>query len=394
MNEHTRIDTVRTDAAPAESTRIDFIYLSEQDMIRAGVTDMAACIDTMEEMFALLHHGDYRMAGPNNDSHGAAVTFPENSPFPDMPKPTADRRFMAMPAYLGGRFKTAGMKWYGSNIANREKGLPRSILMFTLNDADTGAPLAHMSANLLSAYRTGAVPGVGARHLARKDAKVVGILGPGVMAKTSFAAFMAARPGINTVKIKGRGEKSLNSFLEWLAATYPQVKNVSVVDDIEAVVRGSDIVTYCNSGSVGDPSTYPLVKREWVKPGAFLSMPALCNIDEGMEAADVRKVADNTGLYEAWFDELPKPAHVHVPIIGVKFMDMIAEGKMIREALEDLGAIVAGVTPGRTSDDEIIMLSVGGMPVEDVAWGTVVYRNAVAKGIGVVLNLWDVPELR
>ncbi|MEI5579377.1 2,3-diaminopropionate biosynthesis protein SbnB, partial [Streptomyces brasiliscabiei] len=80
-----------------------------------------------------------------------------------MPKPTADRRLMAMPAYLGGDFQTSGVKWYGSNIANREKGLPRSILMFILSDTDTGAPLAYMSANLLSAYRTGAVPGVGAR---------------------------------------------------------------------------------------------------------------------------------------------------------------------------------------------------------------------------------------
>ncbi|MBB4105367.1 tyramine oxidase subunit B [Allorhizobium borbori] len=377
-----------------ENTRIDFIYLSEQDMIKAGVTDMPACVDTMEEMFGLLYHGDYRMAGANNDSHGAMVMFPENSPFPTMPKPTADRRFMAMPAYLGGRFCTAGVKWYGSNIANREKGLPRSILMFTLNDADTGAPLAHMSANLLSAYRTGAVPGVGARHLARKDSKVVGILGPGVMAKTSLSAFMATCPAIDTVKVKGRGQKSLDSFLSWIAETFPQITTVQVVDTIEAVVRDSDIVTYCNSGEVGDPSTYPIVKREWVKPGTFLSMPALCNIDEGMEKSDVRKVLDNTGLYEAWFDELPKPAHKYVPIIGVKFMDMIAEGKMSHDEIEDIGKIVAGDAPGRRNDEEIIIMSVGGMPVEDVAWGTVVYRNAVERGIGVKLNLWDVPVLR
>ncbi|PZU20018.1 MAG: ornithine cyclodeaminase [Shinella sp.] len=377
-----------------ENTRIDFIYLSEQDMIKAGVTDMPACVDTMEEMFGLLYHGDYRMAGANNDSHGAMVMFPENSPFPTMPKPTADRRFMAMPAYLGGRFCTAGVKWYGSNIANREKGLPRSILMFTLNDADTGAPLAHMSANLLSAYRTGAVPGVGARHLARKDSKVVGILGPGVMAKTSLSAFMATCPAIDTVKVKGRGQKSLDSFLSWIAETFPQITTVQVVDTIEAVVRDSDIVTYCNSGEVGDPSTYPIVKREWVKPGTFLSMPALCNIDEGMEKSDVRKVLDNTGLYEAWFDELPKPAHKYVPIIGVKFMDMITEGKMSHDEIEDIGKIVAGDAPGRRNDEEIIIMSVGGMPVEDVAWGTVVYRNAIERGIGVKLNLWDVPVLR
>lgn len=62
-------------------TRIDFIYLSEPDMVKAGVTDMARCVDTMEEVFVLLHKGDYRMAGPNSDSHGAMIKFPESSPF-------------------------------------------------------------------------------------------------------------------------------------------------------------------------------------------------------------------------------------------------------------------------------------------------------------------------
>ena len=377
----------------SDSTKIDFIYLSEQDMIKAGVTDMAQCVDTMEQMFALLHHGDYRMAGPNSDSHGAMITFPEESPFATMPKPTADRRLMAMPAYLGGDFQTCGVKWYGSNIANRDKGLPRSILMFTLNDIETGAPLAHMSANLLSAYRTGAVPGVGAKHLARKDSKVIGVLGPGVMGKTSVAAFIAACPQIDTVKVKGRGQKSLDSFITWLSATYPQVTTVQIVDSIEELVRDSDIVTYCNSGETGDPSTYPEVKREWVKSGAFLAMPAYCRLDAEMEASDVRKVADSIGLYEAWFEEVPKPAHNYIPIIGVRFMDMIEQGLMDKTDLQDLGAIVAGETVGRQNDEEIIILSVGGLPVEDVAWGTVLYRNALEKGIGVKLNLWDTPVL-
>jgi len=379
---------------PPSATKIDFIYLSEPDMIRAGVTDMPKCVDTMEEMFALLHSGDYRMAGANNNSHGSIVLFPESSPFPDMPKPTPDRRFMAMPAYLGGRFRTAGVKWYGSNIENREKGLPRSILMFVLNDADTGAPLAFMSANLLSAYRTGAVPGVGARHLARKDSRVVGILGPGTMAKTSLAAFIAVCPEIDTVKVKGRGRQNLDAFLRWLAEAYPQVSRVEVVDSIERVVRDCDIVTFCASGATGDPATYPTVKREWVSPGTFLSMPALSNIDAGMESSEIRKVLDNIGLYEAWFLENEKPVHKSIPAVGIRFMDLVDEGRMAREQLEDLGKIVAGEAPGRRHDDEIIILSVGGMPVEDVAWGTVVYRNAIAKGIGVKLNLWEQPLLR
>lgn len=59
----------------------------------------------------------------------------------------------------------AGCKWYGSNHENLKKGLPRSILMVTLNDPDTGAPKAFMSGNLISSMRTGAVPGVGVRYL-------------------------------------------------------------------------------------------------------------------------------------------------------------------------------------------------------------------------------------
>jgi ornithine cyclodeaminase len=143
------------------NTKIDFLYLSEPDMIKAGVKDMAGCVNAMEEMFKLLKVGDFRMGGSNGFSHGCMVTFPEDSPFPNMPVDGPDRRFMAMPAYLGGDFNMTGAKWYGSNAENRKKGLPRSVLMLTLNDKDTGASVAHMSANVLSAYRTGAIPGVG-----------------------------------------------------------------------------------------------------------------------------------------------------------------------------------------------------------------------------------------
>ncbi len=373
------------------STKIDFIYLSEPDMVKAGVTDMPACVDTMEEMFKLLYRGDYRMAGENNNSHGSMILFPEDSPHASMPKPTADRRLMAMPAYLGGNFGTAGVKWYGSNIANREIGLPRSILMFILTDTETSAPLALMSANLLSAYRTGAIPGVGARHLARRDSCVAGILGPGVMGKTSLSAFMTACPDIDTVKVKGRGKKSIDLYIAWAKETYPQLTNVYAVETAEEVVRDSDVVAYCSSGETGDPSKYPHVKREWISPGTFFAMPALGNFDDGVAGPDVRKVLDNTGLYEAWITEIPSPTHHVNPLVGMKFMDMVEEGKLKKDDLEDLGKIVVGDTPGRTNDEEIIMLSVGGMPVEDVAWGTKVYRNAIEKGIGVSLNLWDEP---
>jgi len=104
-------------------------------------------------------------------------------------------------------------------------------------------------------------------------------------------------------------------------------------------------------------------------------------------------VMDSIGLYEAWYEEVPKPSHHHIPLVGMRFMDMIAEGSMQHSELEDLGAIVSGDTPARQNDDEVIILSVGGMPVEDVAWATRIYRNALEKGTGVKMNPWDEPAL-
>ncbi|CAH0237639.1 Delta(1)-pyrroline-2-carboxylate reductase [Microbacterium sp. Bi98] len=388
--------------SPTPSTRrtdmplphVDFLYLSEADMIAAGVTDMHQCVDTMEEMFALFAAGDYRMTGESNDSHGAMMTFPEASPFPNMPVPTEDRRFMAMPAYLGGDFQTTGVKWYGSNIANREKGLPRSILMFTLNDTDTGAPLAFMSANLLSAYRTGAVPGVGARHFARKDSRVAGIAGPGVMARTVLLAFMDACPLIDTLKIKGRGAESLARFQEWVREEFPTITTIEVVDSIEDVVRGSDLVSFCTTGTgAGGSESYPTIQREWITPGAFFAMPSLCNTDDSLLDSDITKVVDAYGLYETWYEEFPKPSFEYIPMVGQKWMDLVKAGELSRDELVDIGDVVSGKRPGRQSDDEIVIMSVGGMPVEDVAWGTKVYRNALERGIGQKLNLWTEPAL-
>lgn len=374
-------------------TKIDFLYLSEQDMIKAGVTNMPQCVDAMEEMFRLLKIGDYRMGGSNGNSHGVMMTFPEESPFPNMPVDGPDRRFMAMPAYLGGEFDMVGMKWYGSNVENKSKGLPRSILMLTLNDKDTGAPLAHMSANILSAYRTGAVPGVGVKYFAKKDAKTVGVVGPGVMSKTALAATMAVRPDIDTVKIKGRSKKSLDSFIEYVKEEFPSVSTVTVVDDIESAVRDSDVVIIATSTPTGDPELYPYVKEEWVKPGAVICCPASARFDEDFMLNRARHVADNIELYEAWAEEMPYPSYNIIPIPAVKCMDLMHEGKMGKDQVDDLGDIIVGNVPARRKEDEIIIYSIGGMPIEDVAWGTIVYRNAVEKGIGQSINLWEKPHL-
>ena len=371
--------------------KIDFLYLSEEDMIKAGVKDMASCVEVMEDLLITLYKGDYVMGGANHNSHGCMIMFPDDPQFEGMPKNADDRRFMAMPAYLGGRYQMAGMKWYGSNVDNKKKGLPRSILMMMLNDKDTGAPLALMSANLVSAYRTGGIPGVGAKYLAKKDAKVVSIIGPGVMGKTSLAAFVSVCPQVDTVKIKGRSQRSMDAFVKFVKEELPQIKHIEICDTVEEAVRDSDIISFTTTVR-DDVSSFPYISGDWIKKGALISMPSAARFDDEF-LAGCKLVVDNSKLYEAWEEEYPYPTYPQVQIIGTKFTDLKHDGKIKAEEIIDITDIIEKRRPGRESDDEIIVYSVGGMPVEDIAWGGTVYRNAVKMGIGIKLPLWDKPEM-
>ena len=373
-------------------TRIKFLYLSEPDMIKAGVKNMDQCVEAMEDLLVTLNKGDYVMAGVNHNSHGAQVIFPDDPQFEGMPKNADDRRFMAMPAYLGGKYQMAGMKWYGSNCENKASGLPRSILMMILNDKDTGAPLALMSANLVSCYRTGAIPGVGAKYLARKDSETVTIIGPGVMGRTCLLAFLSVCPKITTVKVKGRGQRSLHAFEEFVKKECPQIQQVIVCDSMEEAVKDSDIICVTSTAPVKEID-FPYIAEDWVKKGALICLPSAARFDDDFLINRCKKVVDNYKLYEAWAEEFPYPSYEMVQIIGSKFTDYLHEGRIQREDIVDIADIINKKHPGRESDDEIIVYSVGGMPVEDIAWGGTVYRNALKEGIGVELPLWDQPDM-
>lgn len=372
--------------------KVEFLYLSEPDMIEAGVTDGVACTECMEEVVKLLDNGDYRMGGEGGNSHGCMISFPESSPFPNMPVDGPDRRFMCMPAYLGGSFDMAGVKWYGSNVDNRDKGLPRSILMITLNDKDTGAPVAHMSGNLVSAYRTAGIPGIGVKYLAREDSKVLGLVGPGGINRIAAETFCKLRPSIDTIKIKGRGKTGIDQCVAFVKEHCPNVENIIVVDSIEECVRDSDIMAFATSTPTGGQENFPYFDPSWVKPGALITGVGAMNTSKEMiQDPKVKLVVDNWGLYESWAEEYPYPTFDTWFLIGSKFTDMIHDGELTRDRVHDIGAILNGKLPGRESDDQIIIYSIGGMPIEDVAWGKKCYENALAKGIGTKLTLWDEP---
>lgn len=382
----------------SDSTRIDFLYLSEKDVIEAGVLDGKKCIDCMSEVMALLSAGDYRLGGEDANSHGIFMSFPKESEIEGMPLDAPDRRFMAMPAYLGGRFHLAGQKWYGSNKENNKKGLPRSILMITLNDVDTGRPICYMSGNLISAMRTGAVPFVAARYYIKTAPEVLGIIGAGVIGTASTICALAEYPSIKTIKIKAGSPASLSAkkLKTYIEKNYPSVEDVHICDTLEEAVRDTDII--CEAVSAKSEDEHPFIDEKWLKPRCvILSSMNLCFDDDFLiNRADL--VIDNWRMYIPWLDEeLKKQKKLGkarpMGVCGMAFLNLVRQGKLKEEDVPLIGDLVRGVYKPDESSDKPVVIGACGMPIEDVGLGKEIYESAKSKGLGVELNLWDEPYL-
>lgn len=368
--------------------RTEFLYMSEPDTIAAGVLDTQRCIDNAEEVFKLLAQGDYLMGGNNHNNHGMYIVFPKETPFPNMPVAGPDRRFVAMPAYLGGRFNICGQKWYGSNAANKKQGLPRSVLMVTLNDKDTGEPLCFMSANLISAARTGAVPGVGARYLARKDSEVLTCVGCGAIGKACMEAIVTAMPSLKKVVCNNHSHEKAVALANYITKTY-HIEAVAETN-LEKAIRVADII------SVAASRTAPLhFNREWIKPGCTILASGPLQCDEALWM-DMDIVYDHIGLHHAYVEDAIQSGDkddYYSGVIGGPIYRLIDAGR--KPALDDstsIGQIILGQKEGRTSDDQIICFVACGMAVFDLGLGYDLYHTALEQGIGTKLLLWESPK--
>ena len=370
-------------------------------MLKAGVLDAAGCVKAMEETMSLFGRKDFLLGGPRADEHGLQVNFPQKSDIADFPLDDGpDRRFMAMPAYLGGKYHIAGQKFYGSNNHNLQKGLPRSILMVTLADVETGAPVAYLSANLLSAMRTGAMPAMAAKYLARKDAKVLSLIGPGVINKCAFMCYLSVMPQIDTVKLRGSSKNSKSALARkaFIEQEYPQIKKIILCDSLQEACEDSDIVSEAMSVTKQEMEEF---KPEWFKKGATVFSMGTFFAKEYDKFLGTTMVVDNYGMYEKYMNNFIARGPVDELgnkrewcIMGMHFVHLVRSEKASRSQVIDLASLVNGQQKGRTSDDEIVMCSIGGMPLEDLAWGYECYEKAKAAGIGTTLKLWEEPYMK
>lgn len=364
---------------------VSFIYLSEPDLLRVGVKDFGSCIDTCEEVFKLVSKGDYIMGGAKHNEHGSVISFPDKPAFEGMPSNGPERRFIAMPAYVGGEFRMCGVKWYGSNVKNREKGLPRSILTLELNDPDTGAPVSFMSANLISAMRTGCVPAVGAKYLCPDQADSCVLIGCGPVNRSTLCALLCVEPSISKVVVNAAHPESARKCCSWIEERF----GISAVveQDFNSAVGMGDIVV------IGASPKEPLyVDEGLVKEGALVLLNSPIDASpEFWTSSDL--VFDNPKMHERYMEEAEREiGDVVQAVNGFGTLYQLVESGDLPgiSQIGGLGDYCLGKSHSKSGRQSALVTS--GQAILDVAYGTVLYHKAVELGIGTSLSLWDEPE--
>ncbi|MEL7566038.1 MAG: ornithine cyclodeaminase family protein [Dehalobacterium sp.] len=279
-------------------------------------------------------------------------------------------RINGLSAYLAGDYEIGGIKWIAGFPQNpRKYGLPRANAFIILNDCETGMPLAVMDGTYVSAMRTGAVTGVGAKYLARKDSAVVAMIGNGPQAYTQIQALRAVLPKLKTVKAYDIVREVSVSFADFV--TKDMGLQAEVVDSAEKAVVEADVIV---TVTVADE---PIVKQKWLKDGYYFSHVGSYQEEEDEVILSVSKI-----VVDQWESVL----HRVTPSLA----QMYLKGQLPIERIYcDIGDIIVGKKPGRESDQENIFFSPIGMGSEDMAFAYRIYKMAKAQGLGIPLSLWS-----
>jgi ornithine cyclodeaminase/alanine dehydrogenase-like protein (mu-crystallin family) len=241
---------------------------------------------------------------------------------------------------------------------NHARGLPSHQGLIALFDENDGAPLAVMDGTYITAIRTGGTAAVAARALARKDAEVLAILGAGVQGASHLETFSRVRD-FKEIRVASRDQVKASA----LAALHP---NGHVATSFEEAVRGADVVACCTD------AREPVIRREWLKPGVHVSSVG------GTFGPELDRETLAAGkVFVEW-----RGAALNPPPAGAHELQGLDADSII-----EVGEVLAGTKPGRTSQLDITVYKSTGHAVEDAATARLVYDRARAEGAGVRLPL-------
>ena len=313
----------------------------------------AAALDDEEVLGAI-------EAGLAMQGRGAAVIEPRVHL---EPRSGAEGHFNVLRGFLGGQIGMAGVKVGGDFVGNYAHGLPSELGLLCLFDPATGAPVAVIDASGITEMRTGAVTAVGAKYLAPARPRALGHIGARGSAYWNVR-LLDRLFGFETIRVHSRRPASREGFAARLSRELG--KPVVATADWRSCVEGADIVVEASRLSAPEP----MLRTAWIKPGALVVPYGTMSAVE-LSLTDIMSkiVVDDWGQCATGkFGALR--AHVEA-------------GKLTAENLHaELGQIVAGLRPGRESDQETILFWHRGLSLSDIALGHALLAKAAAVGAG------------
>ena len=249
---------------------------------------------------------------------------------------------------------------------NPGRGLPTVQGLIQVFDLGTGVPIAVMDSIEITILRTAAATAVAATYLAREGASVLTVIGCGVQGRAHIRALQEVRP-IERVQLWDVDGSACARLAAELAGE--ACPDVTILEDLAAGVRHSDLVVTCT------PSTRPILQAAWVAPGSFVA-------GVGADAEDKHELDPDllasSKVVADVLDQCVSIGDLH---------HALAAGVMRREdAHAEIGQIVAGLRPGRTTDAETFVFDSTGMALQDAAACAVVIQRAREKRRGFHLD--------
>lgn len=278
--------------------------------------------------------------------------------------------------HLGGA-GVYGLKVVSWFEGNPRKDLPALFGTSLIFDLATGAPKALMNAGPITHYRTGAAAAIGAKYLARSDAKTLLVCGCGGLAPYLVSTALFALPGLERVlladpKIPENGEKlcpAITEQVDRLMEAGGGSRRAQILPaELEPGVREADIIF------TATPAYEPYLKAEWVRPGTHLSCIG----------------ADLSGKEEVEPQLFPR-----AKVFGDDEGQCLSVGEceiphrkgLLDGLLGEMGAVMAGAVPGRTTPDDITLFDSTGIALQDLASAAVILAAAEREHVGAEVEL-------
>lgn len=270
----------------------------------------------------------------------------------------------AMPSYIEEP-EAAACKWVSIRERNRDKyDLPTvfSILIYT--HPETGFPLAICDGSYHTVMRTGAAAAVSAKHMARKNSKRLAIVGAGHMASGTLATCNEVFKW-DEVRVWSRTQKTLDRFH---AEEQPKYKHLEILTstDLERTVRGADVVVTVT------PARGPLVMNEWIARGTHI---AAVGADKAGDQELDPRIVQRARIFVDDIRQCRTDGEINVPLRE----GLIGE----KDIAGEIGEVITGRKPGRTSDEEITLFDSTGIALQDSATVPLEYERALAAGVGI-----------